>query len=157
MGAALRQGIPGSDEITITALSGKLAIKNNIQQDITEGSINNSVAETIIAQVSFNADVVANHIIIMASIRFHGGGSSPYDTGTFKIRIGQAGTTADNQIGDDFLMQNASTVGGSLIAIAIDGTHFDKTKKNYVSITGQNSRVDVTTACFCNALSTVGV
>lgn len=131
-----------------------------VGQDKTSGSVSSSNSETVIGQVTVSANTVNSNLLIVVSISHTPAASN--DTGTFKIRVGTAGTTADSQVGSDYVIRAPNTggaqaiMGGCLTVVAIGGSDFTKTNTNYVTVTGTNSSTSGSQSSTCASLIVFG-
>lgn len=136
-----------------------------IGSDLTPNSCGSGIGEQIIGQVTIPANSVNTTLIIIASIRSYltdASGSAP--SGTFKVRVGNAGTTSDGQIGGDHLhsySENSDSsshgrFGGCLVVAAIAGTDFTASEENYVTITGTLTTGVSSSVGYCDSVVVLG-
>jgi hypothetical protein len=153
MGAQLRTGLPAADEVSISAISGRLSIKPQIYKNETNASITASSTETVLSQVTIPANSSGSYLFITAIV----GDSHASGNGTFRIRIGAAGTIADTQIGQAYVISSAVTSSlSTIVCIAVRTTNYDGTVQNIVSVTGKNNNIDAS-SCTVYNLAVIGV
>jgi len=131
-----------------------------IGQDANGGTVTGTTSETKVCSVEVAANSVSTHLLIIASLSYtQTGASGTGATADFKVKIGTADDTSGTQLSTTLVLgavgDHNLLTGGSFVVVAVGGSDFTVSNKNYVVVTADPGHASNT--CTCHGLCVFGI